>query len=173
MKLFAQNRVSGRQTTGLVSRRSWRTIYPFSLPMDRRARGIIACPCCPSHFHAVVPYLPRDIHPVHDRAIVCVAMHHRTRSGLPSCSKQSRRLRPRFHGWQKMQSLGLCGSRRGGFCRSSLWHDRDTSKHVWECAIRVVIYICGPCYQLLAILEPRAVYHSPIKLLSSQWSQMS
>ena len=98
---FAQNRVSGRQTTVFVFRRSWRTNFPFSLPMEIRACGTIACPCCPSHLHAVVPYPPRDIHPVHDRAIVCAAMHHRMRSGLPSCSKQHRRLRPLFRGWQK------------------------------------------------------------------------
>ena len=69
--------------------------------MERRACGIIACACCPSLLHVVVSYLPPDIHPVHDRAIVCLAMHHRMRSGLPSCSKQSRRLRQLFRGWQK------------------------------------------------------------------------
>ena len=75
LEAFAQNRVSGRRTTGFVFRRSWRTNYPFSLQMQRKACVIIACPCCPSHVHAVVPYLPRDILLVHDRALVCVAMH--------------------------------------------------------------------------------------------------
>ena len=104
LEAFAQNRVSGRRTTGFVFRRSWRTNYPFSLQMQRKACVIIACPCCPSHVHAVVPYLPRDILLVHDRALVCVAMHHIMRSGLPSCSKQSTRLRPLFRGWQKCRA---------------------------------------------------------------------
>ena len=30
----------------------------------------------------------------------------------------------------EVQSLGLRGPRRGGFCRSSLWHDRTTSTHL-------------------------------------------
>ena len=138
---FALNRVSGRRTTGFVFRRRWRTNYPFSLSTKRRACGIIACLGCPSHSHVVVPYLPRDTHLVHDRAIVCAAMPHIMRSGLPSCSKQSRRLQTTVSWQAEVQSLGLRGARRGGFCQSTLWHDRTTSKHLYGNARSELAYV--------------------------------
>ena len=122
---------------------------------------------------AVVPYLPSYMHLAHDSAIVCaecISEREADCQVAPSkvlvcdhCFVAGRKCRAwAFEVHVEAASADQANGMIGYF---------ETC--VWECAIRVVICICGPCHQLLATPEPREVYHSPIKLLSSQWSQMS